>query len=105
MGIVVGKLRTHEDKHVADLAKETVKKWKNDVAAQKEKPAVAAKKEESGSPATADKKVSGAPAPAAAVGGKATAPADEEEAATTAGDFKRFQKAANEADWRKKKAS
>lgn len=66
---------------------------------------VVAKKEESGSPATADKKVSGAPAPAAAVGGKATAPADEEEAATTAGDFKRFQKAANEADWRKKKAS
>ena len=39
---MVGKLRTHEDKHVADLAKETVKKWKNDVAAQKEKPVVAA---------------------------------------------------------------
>ena len=34
----MGKLRTHEDKTVADLAKETVKKWKNDVAAQKEKP-------------------------------------------------------------------
>jgi transcription elongation factor S-II len=38
----VGKLRTHEDKSVADLAKETVKKWKNDVAAQKEKPAATA---------------------------------------------------------------
>lgn len=38
----MGKLRTHEDKSVADLAKETVKKWKNDVAAQKEKPAATA---------------------------------------------------------------
>ena len=35
MGIVVGKLRTHEDKNVADLAKETVRKWKNDVAGHK----------------------------------------------------------------------
>lgn len=32
---MVGKLRTHVDKKVADLAKETVKKWKNDVAATK----------------------------------------------------------------------
>jgi transcription elongation factor S-II len=32
---VVGKLRTHEDKNVADLAKETVRKWKNDVAGHK----------------------------------------------------------------------
>jgi transcription elongation factor S-II len=32
---VVGKLRTHEDTKVADLAKETVKKWKTDVAGQK----------------------------------------------------------------------
>jgi transcription elongation factor S-II len=39
---VVGKLRTHEDKKVADLAKETVKKWKNDVAGQKDKAAPAA---------------------------------------------------------------
>jgi hypothetical protein len=31
----VGKLRTHEDKKVAELAKETVKKWKHDVAGQK----------------------------------------------------------------------
>jgi transcription elongation factor S-II len=31
----VGKLRTHEDKKVADLAKETVKKWKNDVGGHK----------------------------------------------------------------------
>jgi transcription elongation factor S-II len=31
----VGKLRTHEDKKVADLAKETVRKWKNDVAGHK----------------------------------------------------------------------
>jgi transcription elongation factor S-II len=35
----VGKLRTHDDKKVADLAKETVRKWKNDVAGQKDKPA------------------------------------------------------------------
>jgi len=35
LGIVVGKLRTHEDKNVADLAKETVRKWKNDVAGHK----------------------------------------------------------------------
>ena len=28
-------MRTHEDKKVADLAKETVRKWKNDVAGQK----------------------------------------------------------------------
>ena len=31
----MGKLRTHEDKKVADLAKETVRKWKNDVAGHK----------------------------------------------------------------------
>lgn len=31
----MGKLRTHEDTKVADLAKETVKKWKGDVAGQK----------------------------------------------------------------------
>ena len=31
----MGKLRTHEDKKVADLAKETVRKWKNDVAGAK----------------------------------------------------------------------
>ena len=31
----MGKLRTHEDKRVAELAKETVKKWKHDVAGQK----------------------------------------------------------------------
>lgn len=62
------------------------------------------KKEEpaKGSPT---QKVSGAPAPAASVGGKGTAPTDEELAATESGDFKRFQKVANEADWRKKKAS
>jgi transcription elongation factor S-II len=35
LGIVVGKLRTHDDKNVADLAKETVRKWKNDVAGHK----------------------------------------------------------------------
>ena len=31
----MGRLRTHEDKNVADLAKETVRKWKEDVAAMK----------------------------------------------------------------------
>lgn len=30
-GLAVGKLRTHESKDVSDLAKEIVKKWKNDV--------------------------------------------------------------------------
>jgi transcription elongation factor S-II len=37
----VGKLRTHDDKKVADLAKETVKKWKNDVAGAKSVPPTA----------------------------------------------------------------
>lgn len=32
---MVGKLRSHEDKKVADIAKETVRKWKNDVSEQK----------------------------------------------------------------------
>jgi transcription elongation factor S-II len=35
LGVVVGRLRTHEDKKVADLAKDTVRKWKDDVAAAK----------------------------------------------------------------------
>jgi hypothetical protein len=35
LGIVVGRLRIHEDKKVADLAKETVRKWKNDVSGTK----------------------------------------------------------------------
>ena len=35
LGIVVGRLRTHEDKNVADLAKDTVRKWKNDVGGSK----------------------------------------------------------------------
>lgn len=61
------------------------------------------KKEEKhaeGSPAT---KVTGAPAPAATVGGKATAPVDEIEAALKAEDFRRYQKAANEEEFRRKK--
>jgi len=65
----------------------------------------ALKKESAESSATPTAKVTGAPAPASSIGGKATAPVDEEEAATQAGDFSRFKKAANEADWRKKKAS
>lgn len=51
------------------------------------------------------KKVSGAPAPAASVGGRSTAPVDEAEAAVKGGDFRRYFKAANEEDFRKKKAS
>lgn len=51
------------------------------------------------------KRVTGAPAPAASVGGRATAPADEAEAAIQAGDFRRYKKAADEEDFRKKKAS
>jgi hypothetical protein len=53
----------------------------------------------------APKNVSGAPAPAASVSGKGTAPTDDEEAALKDGDFKRYQRNANENDWRKKKAS
>lgn len=45
------------------------------------------------------------PEPAASVGGRGTPPVDDEAAAVEAGDFKRFAKTANEADWRKKKAS
>lgn len=67
--------------------------------------ATPSKKEEEPAKGSAAPKVSGAPAPAASVNGKGTAPLDEELAATEAGDFKRFQKAANEADFRKKKAS
>jgi hypothetical protein len=48
-------------------------------------------------------KVSGAPAPAANVGGRATAPVDEEEAAVKAEDFRRYRKAANEAEFRARK--
>jgi len=45
------------------------------------------------------------PEPASSVGGRATAPADGEEAAVKDGDFRRFQREANEAEFRKKKAS
>ena len=63
-----------------------------------------AKKEET--PEGSKPRVSGAPAPASNVGGKATAPVDEEEAAVKAEDFRRYMKAANEAEWKaKKKAS
>ena len=53
-----------------------------------------------GSPAP---KVSGAPAPAANVSGKATAPVDEENAALSAEDFKRYQREANQREWTAKK--
>jgi len=36
-GLAVGKLRTHANKEVADLAKEIVKKWKTEVEKEKEK--------------------------------------------------------------------
>jgi hypothetical protein len=55
---------------------------------------------------SSQKSVTKAPAPAADVGGRATAPRDEEEAALNAGEFRRYMKAANEAEFRtKKKAS
>lgn len=54
-------------------------------------------------PSSPAPKVSGAPAPAASVSGKATAPIDEENAALGAEDFKRYQKTANENEWRAKK--
>lgn len=68
-----------------------------------EAPTQPAKKEEK--QPEGSKRVSGAPAPAASVGGRATAPADEAEAAIEAGDFRRYMKAENEKDFRKKKAS
>ncbi|KAJ7581131.1 transcription factor S-II, central domain-containing protein [Mycena floridula] len=49
-GLAVGKLRTHDNKEVADLAKDLVKKWKNEVGKDKQttnkggKPALAALK-------------------------------------------------------------
>lgn len=49
--------------------------------------------------------VTKAPAPAANISGKATAPVDEEEAAVKAQDFLRFEKVANEEDFRRRKAS
>jgi transcription elongation factor S-II len=42
LGIVVGRLRTHQDKKVADLAKDTVRKWKNDVGGTKKPEGTAA---------------------------------------------------------------
>jgi transcription elongation factor S-II len=38
IGLTVGKLRKHEDKHVAAAATELVKKWKNDVTSAKAVP-------------------------------------------------------------------
>ena len=35
-GLAVGKLRSHESKEVADLAKEIVKKWKTEVEREKQ---------------------------------------------------------------------
>jgi hypothetical protein len=51
------------------------------------------------------KKVSSAPAPATSVGGKNAPPVDEEDAALSSEDFARYQKAANAAEFRQKKAS
>jgi len=42
-GLAVGKLRAHDSKDVSDLAKEIVKKWKNDVDKAKSKPIVVGK--------------------------------------------------------------
>ena len=53
----MGKLRTHEDKEVADLAKETVRKWKNDVAGHK-KPETGASSASSTTAATSKKAAS-----------------------------------------------
>lgn len=53
----MGKLRTHEDKKVADLAKETVRKWKNDVAGHK-KPDTATSSASSATAAASGKAVS-----------------------------------------------
>lgn len=69
-------------------------------------PATPAKTEETPAEgSTAKPKVSSAPAPAASVGGKGTAPTDEEGAAVQSGDFRRFKKAADAEEFRKKKAS
>jgi hypothetical protein len=63
------------------------------------------KKEEKSAESSPAPQVSKAPAPAESVGGKGTAPADGEEAAVAAGDFRRFQREANATDFRQKKAS
>lgn len=49
------------------------------------------------------KRNQGPPTPPAEVGGKGSAPRDEEEAAAEAGDFRRYMKAANENEFRKKR--
>lgn len=51
-GLAVGKLRTHDVKEISDLAKEIVKKWKNEVERAKGG---------SGSKSTANAKTTGAP--------------------------------------------
>lgn len=68
-------------------------------------PASAATPKEEPAKGSTTPKVSSAPAPADSVHGKATAPVDGEAAAVADGDFRRFQREANEADFRKKKAS
>ena len=72
----MGKLRTHEDKRVADLAKETVKKWKNDVAAQKEKPGAAAGTGGAGNAKQSSVATASLSAAAAAKGTSVTGPAN-----------------------------
>jgi transcription elongation factor S-II len=73
LGISVGKLRTHEDKKVADLAKETVKKWKNDVAGHKDKPASASTSNATAKPAPVAK--SSSPVVPTRLDSQTTAPA------------------------------
>ena len=60
----MGRLRTHEDKNVADLAKDTVRKWKNDVGGSKKPDGTASSATSSATTtaATAGKAVSATPA-------------------------------------------
>jgi transcription elongation factor S-II len=60
---VVGRLRTHEDKNVADLAKDTVRKWKNDVGGSKKPEAASTASASAGksAPATSPTKASVVP--------------------------------------------
>ena len=55
-------MRTHDDKKVADLAKDTVRKWKNDVAGQKQ-PSTSSSTDTMAGPATSTAKTASSKLP------------------------------------------
>lgn len=66
IGLAVGKLRSNDNKEISSLAKELVKKWRDDIGARSGATAPAAAKgvDKSASPATVPAKPSPAPTPA-----------------------------------------